>query len=151
MKRFFLVFFSIALLSCTEGDDNNPNKISGQYNAELINESPWIYKKIEIIEIIENSSTPKDEEEIINIIDQKLMGLSYDFKNVNSGDMKSQDGEKYDFNYVLNQLGNVIFSGEYNAKWLKLEIEEGELSFISNYTENLENENITVKAKFFFN
>lgn len=104
-KIGLLAFFSVFVFACSS--DNNISNTKTQ-NDLLIEGSPWVYHRAEVIEVINNTTPPKTHEELTKLLDGQNQFLSYEFNRDGTATIFFDENTSHSFDYTFNTEKQII-------------------------------------------
>ena len=151
MKKILLLsLIMITALACSS-DDSSENQPKNELDI-LIENGPWIYNRVEILEIEENGTPPTTDEAARAEINSHNEGLIIEYRKDGTV-QQTINGEVSQFNYEYDQETNsIIYEGDFavsrNVNISNLEFSV-ELTYLIENEEGTEDDAIA-KSRLFF-
>ena len=111
-KLLFLSLICVLTFSCSSDDDGGTPEIEIGLQDLLVDQSPWEFNNVEVLEITQQSNPESTNQEIENMVRNRYQDITFTFNQNETGSFVTPDNQTIDFSYELNTATDeIVFEG----------------------------------------
>ena len=126
-KLFTLALIALTLLSCSSDDDNERPKSPEDI---LVEKSPWIFQRLEVVEIDENGTPETTVAQAEAYLKSSNRHTAVAFNSDNTGYRMDADDERFNYTYEYDKENDVISFAENVSDLNSVTISENQFTYV---------------------